>query len=256
MRRTAATVLFALALAAAAAPAARAEQDETGPNFTIPTATAKDVADRYDAALEAYRDQRKAEKDADKKLQDAMKKFLSLRRDAPELAPACYFLGILYQETKEFEKARQVLDSAVQLNPRFHQAWVELGDVYSWLKNREKAFAMYEKAIEIAPNYGHAYAMRGFAKLRGGDSRAALEDFQRAEKLGMKDRFLAAYKEHAQRDVDGPDWKEGEIYRKETEHYIVMTPVSAALAEEVAKHAELIHQTYETIFPKIDKEKR
>src|SRR5438093_917173 len=130
MRHLPAVFLIFIVLSAAA----RAEQDETGRNFAVPTGTARDIADRYEAAVEAFRDSRRAEKDADKKIQDAMKKFLSLRHDAPELAAPCYFLGILYQETKEFEKARQVLDAAVQLNPRFHQAWVELGDVYGWMK--------------------------------------------------------------------------------------------------------------------------
>jgi tetratricopeptide (TPR) repeat protein len=253
MRRT--TALAALLLALAAAPAARAEQDESGSNFAVPTGTAQEIGDRYAAAVEAFRDARKAEQDVDKKIADAVKKFVSLRQDAPRFAPPCYFLGILYQETKEFEKARQLLDSAVQLNPSFYQAWVELGDVHGWMKSREKALAAYEKAIEVAPRYGHAYAMRGFAKLRAGDSKGALEDFERAEKLGPKDRYVASWKEHAQRDVDGPSWK-GEVFKKETEHYVVLTPVSAALAEEVSKQAELIHQTYETIFPKIEKEKR
>jgi hypothetical protein len=253
--RLALALAIALAASAALFAPARAEQDESGPNFALPEKTAPEIAERYAAAVKAYRDAKSAQKDPDRKIADAVKKLAGLRREAPELAPPGYFLGILYQETKEFAKARAVLEAAVKANPSFHQAWVELGDVHGWLKEPEKALAAYDRAIEIAPGYAHAYIMRGYARLKGSDSRAALADLERAKALGAKDAFLDSLLEHAKRDVDGPTWK-GQVYETESEHYIVRTPVSQEVADDVSKHAELIYQTYTRIFPPISKEKR
>ena len=180
----AASVAIALALAGASpAGAAASNPDEAGPNFAVPADLAPEAAKEYARALDLYEAAHHAEDGQTEKLTAAVKAMRKVRELAPRLAPACYYLGILYQETHEYEKARGILKTACDLNPAFHQAVVELGDTYCWLKQTEKAIPEYDRAIAMAPDYVHAYAMRGHAKLRAGDFKGALEDFDLGKRV-------------------------------------------------------------------------
>ncbi len=253
--RLAFALLLAAALAFLLAPIARAEQDETGPNFALPEGTAPDLAARYKAAVEVFEAARDAEADQTAKLEKAIKQLLAVRKEAPHLAPVAYYLGIAYQYTKEFEKARAVLSAAVESNPSFHQALIELGDVHIWRKQPEKAFPFYEKAIAIAPAYAHGYLMRGAARLRAGALDEAIADLEKAAALGAKDEWLPRILEIARRERAGPPWQTA-VYVRESENYIVRTPISQEVADDISLHAEAIYDTYERVFPKIKKEQR
>jgi tetratricopeptide (TPR) repeat protein len=250
LHRAGLLLLLLLALPAAA----YGEQDETGPNFALPDTVKPEVMARYDEAVKAFREAHEAKKDQTAKTEAAVKKLLALRKEAPELPQVCYYLGIAYQITKEFAKARGVLETAVELNPKFHQALIELGDVYIWLKQPDKAMPWYEKALALAPDYAHGYLMRGLARLRRGDAKGAAADLERAQKLGAKDSWLALMLELARR-ADAPPWP-GTVYVRESANYVVRTPVSQEVADDISLHAEAIHETYSKIFPKIKKERR
>lgn len=264
----AAPLALALALAALCAavpPAARAEQDETGPNFELAPDTRPDHAKRYAEVVQAFREAKDAKKDARAKVEGALKKMVQLRKEAGDLPPLLYYMGIGYQWIREYARAREVLEKAIAKNPKFHQALVELGDVRCWEHRYADSLVEYDRAIAIAPRYGHAYLMRSMAKLRMGDAKGALADAERAEKLAKEkagakyeedaDPLLKAVLEKAKHEVEGPSWG-ATTYERESANYIVRTPVSQAFADDISEHAELIYKTYTSIFPKIEKEKR
>lgn len=68
--------------------------------------------------------------------------------------------GLKYNYKKNnFEKAIQMFDKAIELNPNNANAYKYRGDVYM-LTNLEKAIEDYTKAIELKPNYISAYSSR------------------------------------------------------------------------------------------------
>ena len=250
--------LFAVAalLAVAAAPLRPARagpaDEETGPNFEIPPDVPPAIVEKYKHALDQYTFAKKPQAGQTKKISAAIKEFTSTKNLAPKFAAPRYFLGVMYVWTMEYEKARDSLKSACDLNPSFHQAMVKLAEAYWRLKKPDKALAECERAIALAPKYGPAYTIRGVCRLKSGDAKGALEDFQQAKKLG--EEHLEELLDMAKHEVDGPGWKE--TFTCETANYIVTTPVSQDLADDIGKHAELIRKTYTKIFPEIVKEKR
>jgi len=58
------------------------------------------------------------------------------------------------------------------------------GTAYSKLGNYNQAITDYDKAIELNPKYGDAYYNRGNAYCRLGNSTYANEDWNMAAKLG------------------------------------------------------------------------
>ena len=87
-----------------------------------------------------------------KKVPDAIKVFVELTHDFPELPEPHNNLAVLHAGQGEYEKARAALEMAVRSNPRYAVAYENLGDVYARMAGQsyEKA-AQLDKANKIAP---------------------------------------------------------------------------------------------------------
>lgn len=73
--------------------------------------------------------------------------FQQLAKDHPDLVEPRNNLGVLYAQQDKFEKARDVLEEAVQIDPRHAAAQENLGDVYVAL-----ARSAYVKAGQLEPD--------------------------------------------------------------------------------------------------------
>ena len=69
---------------------------------------------------------------------------------------------------------------AIEIDPRFGEAYNNRGMAYGSLGNYTQAIADFNRAIEIHPRYGKAYYNRGFAYGSLGKSTEAIADFNRA----------------------------------------------------------------------------
>jgi type IV pilus assembly protein PilF len=76
-------------------------------------------------------------------------------------AHAHYNLGRAYLVRKEYDKAREEFERAVNLVPDFAIAYTSLGDVYVELGRNADAKRSYKRAIEFAPNDAEAYLNLG-----------------------------------------------------------------------------------------------
>jgi tetratricopeptide (TPR) repeat protein len=79
---------------------------------------------------------------------------------------------------RAYEGSIRSFESAVQHNPRMHQAYSSLGYAYRKTGNYTAALAAYDKALAIAPDYLEAVEYRGEAYLGLGrldDAKAAWE---------------------------------------------------------------------------------
>jgi tetratricopeptide (TPR) repeat protein len=81
----------------------------------------------------------------------------------PEYTYAFNNRGLAYADLKQFKKAIQDYNQAIELNPKDFNAFNGRGTVYIKLKQFEKAIQDYNQAIELDPKYTHAFNNRGTA---------------------------------------------------------------------------------------------
>ena len=60
-------------------------------------------------------------------------------------------LGYQFLEAKDYEKAKQYFEQALEINPDNPYALLNLGVVYEAQGNRDEAIKMYEKVITLNP---------------------------------------------------------------------------------------------------------
>lgn len=102
--------------------------------------------------------------------------------------------GLKYNYKKNnFEKAIQMFDKAIELNPNNANAYKHRGDVY-FCTDLEKAIKDYTKAIELKPNYIGAYSARAaiyYSPLVDVPIAKAIEDYVTI--LNYANNFCEAY---------------------------------------------------------------
>ncbi len=90
---------------------------------------------------------------------EAFEVFFVLTQDYPEFAEPYNNLAVIYAARGEYERARELLESAIRVNPEYATAHENLGDLYARLASRA-----YEKAAKLdAANRG-AHVKLGLAR--------------------------------------------------------------------------------------------
>ncbi|MGH7531459.1 MAG: tetratricopeptide repeat protein [Gemmatimonadales bacterium] len=97
-------------------------------------------------------------------------------------------LGNALNELGRFDDAIAAHRKALEINPRFHEAWVNLGIVYRLLGEYDHAEQSYLKALELAPDYAELHASLGALYIFRDEAPRAVESLERAIRL---DRTLA-----------------------------------------------------------------
>lgn len=87
---------------------------------------------------------------------------------------------------KDYNKAIFNFNMAIELNPKFAEAYYNRGSAYSDLKEYDKAIEDYSKAIELNPKYVELYYFRAFAYEAIGETEKAKADKEMYEKLEAK----------------------------------------------------------------------
>ncbi|GFP24070.1 hypothetical protein HKBW3S09_01536, partial [Candidatus Hakubella thermalkaliphila] len=62
-----------------------------------------------------------------------------------------------YVQRKSYDLAMSNYDKAIQLNPKYYEAYVARGRLYHTLEDSQKAIADFTKAIQINPKRIEAY---------------------------------------------------------------------------------------------------
>lgn len=92
-------------------------------------------------------------------------------------------LGIAADREGQYRRAIEYFTRAVELDPRFFQAFSDRGMVKGRIKDYVGAIADATKAIELNPGYVQAYHDRGLFKAATGDYAGALTDYEHAIRL-------------------------------------------------------------------------
>ncbi|CDS50024.1 TPR repeat precursor [Polaromonas sp. CG9_12] len=81
---------------------------------------------------------------------EAMETFAQLNRDYPELPEPYNNLAVLYAGLGQFNKARESLEMAIRLNPRYATAHENLGDIHARLASQSYSRALQLNAANAA----------------------------------------------------------------------------------------------------------
>jgi tetratricopeptide (TPR) repeat protein len=94
--------------------------------------------------------------------------------------------GSAYKNLKQYDKAINDYNKAIELNPADADAYYDRGIIYYYLKQYNKAINDYSKAIELKPNFAYAYNNRGFTYLWLGKCEKAKSDFDKAIEISKR----------------------------------------------------------------------
>ncbi len=83
--------------------------------------------------------------------------------------------GIEYAKKGDYENAIKEYNRALEINPKYAEAYYNRGDAYDDMGDKERAIADYNRALEINPKLSWAYFGKGLAY-------EELERFQEAVK--------------------------------------------------------------------------
>ncbi|MEI6319973.1 MAG: tetratricopeptide repeat protein, partial [Pseudomonadota bacterium] len=75
---------------------------------------------------------------------EAIRVFLALTEDYPELPEPYNNLAVLYAAQGQFDRARQMLESAIRTHPSYATAHENLGDIYA-----KMASEAYDRALQL-----------------------------------------------------------------------------------------------------------
>jgi predicted O-linked N-acetylglucosamine transferase (SPINDLY family) len=101
----------------------------------------------------------------------------------PDHFDATHLLGVCAQQGGRLEEAQQLLERAIAIDPRAHEAQSNLAAVYFALQKLDAARACQEKAIALKPNFTPALVGLGNTLLQMNLPAQAIEVYDRAVKL-------------------------------------------------------------------------
>lgn len=174
-------------------------------------------------------------------------------REAPKWAVPPYYICIAYQWLQKNSLAKKYAEEAIDLEPEWHEAWLELGDIYSHMDEFDKAEETYDKLIKMKPDYYKGYIMKGAMYLKQKKLKEALPLIKKGSELEIEDqeekKRYADLVDNIERELNmGKKW--ASKYEEESEHYIVYTSISQEFAKRVSDQLELVYLAYTKIFPK------
>ncbi len=103
-----------------------------------------------------------------------------------------YFnLGIVYKNLKEYEKAIEYYQKAIEMDEKWAVPYNNLGIVYKNLKEYEKAIEYYQKAIEMDEKWAYPYNNLGNVYVDLKEYEKAIEYYQKA--IEMDEKYAVPY---------------------------------------------------------------
>ena len=118
-------------------------------------------------------------------------KALELFNEAVALNPndyqGYYGRGTTYRCLSKYDESLTDLNKAIQLNPNNAAAYNDRGNAYSYLKQYDAAVADYNKSLQLNPNDAAAYNNRGNAYSYLKQYDAAITDYNKSLQLNPND---------------------------------------------------------------------
>lgn len=91
-----------------------------------------------------------------------------------------FFAGEAFIDSAQLDRAASMYKRSLELDPRFHEAYVNLGYVYMGLSEPKAALDHFERAVELDPNNAQGTNNLGFSNLIYGEFEKAIEYLSRS----------------------------------------------------------------------------
>jgi tetratricopeptide (TPR) repeat protein len=102
----------------------------------------------------------------------------------PKYAEAYNYRGNAYFDKKMYDIALSDYNKAISLNPNYANPYINLGNYYANVKKEyDRALQEYDKAITLSPKDARIYSKRGVVYDKKNDSEKALRDYNKALEL-------------------------------------------------------------------------
>ncbi len=130
-------------------------------------------------------------------------KLVRFASSQPENAIANYYHALSLWKRRAsdpavFQRVKGLLETAVTLDPKFGDAYLQLGVLYSTQDKYELAITQYKKAIDAQPQFGEAHYRLAQAYKRTGEQGKAQQEFQAYQQIEKQE---AAEIERQRREV-------------------------------------------------------
>ena len=109
----------------------------------------------------------------------------------PKRFDALHLLGVIAAQTRNSERAVELISRAIEINPNSAVAYSNLGNAFKELKQHEAAMQSFDRAIALKPDYAEAYCNRGDALKELKQLKAAVQSYDRA--IALKPDLAEAY---------------------------------------------------------------
>ncbi|KAG5578818.1 hypothetical protein H5410_049445 [Solanum commersonii] len=112
--------------------------------------------------------------------------FTDAAKMAPEDADVHIVLGVLYNLSREYDKAIESFKTALELKPRDYSLWNKLGATQANSVQSSDAILAYQQALDIKPNYVRAWANMGISYANQGMYEDSIRYYVRALAMNPK----------------------------------------------------------------------
>ncbi|KAK4344471.1 hypothetical protein RND71_034647 [Anisodus tanguticus] len=117
---------------------------------------------------------------------DVARLFTDAAQMAPDDADVHIVLGVLYNLSREYDKAIKSFKTALKLKPRDYSLWNKLGATQANSIQSADAIEAYQQALDIKPNYVRAWANMGISYANQGMYEDSIRYYVRALAMNPK----------------------------------------------------------------------
>ncbi|AQK58214.1 Peroxisome biogenesis protein 5 [Zea mays] len=117
---------------------------------------------------------------------DVVRLFNDAAQMSPEDADVHVVLGVLYNLSREYDKAITSFKTAVQLKPQDYSLWNKLGATQANSIQSADAILAYQQALDLKPNYVRAWANMGISYANQGLYEDSIRYYVRAVTMNPK----------------------------------------------------------------------
>lgn len=117
---------------------------------------------------------------------DVVRLFSDAARMSPEDADVLIVLGVLYNLSREYDKAIESFQTALNLKPRDYSLWNKLGATQANSVQSSDAISAYQQALDLKPNYVRAWANMGISYANQGLYEESIRYYVRALAMNPK----------------------------------------------------------------------
>lgn len=125
----------------------------------------------------------------EKRYNDAVDLFDRYTVQKPSNAWGFYMLGLSSWRAGEYNRAKEALEKAIDIDPRHVKSWINLSRVHLDDQNSVEAIAALDAALTIDPNNKTVYRLKGRALHQQGLNEDALAAYRQALSLDEKDAW-------------------------------------------------------------------